>query len=154
MLYEHGVTSQTVGEARPVRILPARCLSRIYSQKGWYLIYIYIYIYIYIFSGFCVYCYLGFRYLYFIYLVYLAIICALILTMSLKGLSSVNSKGFRFRHSYIWSCSLFEEILHFARGLSLENRGFSFMFSIIFTSFTASLLFPLLIFIFFFGHNF
>ena len=37
MLYEHGVTSQTVGEARPVRILPARCLSRIYSQKGWYL---------------------------------------------------------------------------------------------------------------------
>ena len=117
-------------------------------------IYIYIYIYIYVYSGFCVYCYLGFRYLYFIYLVYLAIIYDLILTMSLKGLSSVNSKGFRFRHSYTWSCSLFEEILHFARGLSLENRGFSFIFSITFTSFTASLLFPLLVFIFFFVHNF
>lgn len=37
MLSEHGVTSQTVSEAQPVRILPARCLSRIYSQKGRYL---------------------------------------------------------------------------------------------------------------------
>ena len=51
----------------------------------------------------------------------------LILTISLKRLSSLNPKGFYY--SYPWSCSLSGKRTSFCTGLSLENCGFLLTFS-------------------------
>ena len=63
----------------------------------------------------------------------------LILTISLKRLSSLNPKGFYY--SYPWSCSLSGKRTSFRTGLSLENCEFLLMFSTAFTSLSVLILF-------------